>query len=378
MKDNLEDLLKQLYEQKEVPSQEFCQSVIQNMKERERDRTGFLWKKEKVSYQGILMAVICAGIVILTGIGIQVYRQGGFPGKGISWKQDVAEHDNPTPAATEDPGDIGNREEAKNPIDEGKQTETKDSVETEKPFDEKNKVETTPMPDDGQEHRQESSGGNAGNSQKEEGVFGGLSGSGNRKPQITKTAEPTRTSKPRETSKPTRTSKPMLPSETILPQKIPGSQENYVAVCSIETHVFSSTLQIPAGEEVDGPASVFDSRFILSYEQLQSLIGEIEEKLVQIPDHDLQNILLQLRGYDPSYFASNALCIHWSYMKAGMDVGLRAVWVRDMGQGNYYLDIWLDKVYDETAQASGVKFYSSFVSVPQTIARSCNMVQFHF
>ena len=373
MKDNLEDLLKQVYERKEVPSQEFCQSIIQKMKG--GNKAGFLWKKESSCYKGILRVAICAGIIILAGIGVHFYRQEGLLDREAYWKQEILKQENQVSDVTENPSD-GN-----------------------------NKIDATSTPD----NVQESSGENAKYPQREDEASGNMSGSernslekpgetadragknnaertesdsdigsGNRKPQIMETTQPMRTSKPTETLKPMGTSKPAKTSNPMPPQKTPRPQENYIAVCSIETYVYSSNILISEGQEVDRPSSVFDSQIILSYEQLQSLIGKIEKQLVQTPDHDLKNILQQLRGYDQSYFASNALCINMSYMDAGMNVGLRAVWVRDMWQGNYYLDIWLDKVCDEADQASGVKFYSSFVTVPQTIAGQCNMVQFHF
>ena len=50
MKDNLEDLLKQLYGKKEVPSQEFCQSVIQKMQE--KNGRGFFGKGRRYLIKG--------------------------------------------------------------------------------------------------------------------------------------------------------------------------------------------------------------------------------------------------------------------------------------------------------------------------------------
>ncbi|MDE6566529.1 MAG: hypothetical protein K2K70_02210, partial [Lachnospiraceae bacterium] len=151
-----------------------------------------------------------------------------------------------------------------------------------------------------------------------------------------------------------------------------------IAVCSIETYESSSDILFPMGEEFDFPDSVFGSKLIHSYEQLQTLIGEIEGQLTQKPDNGLQSILLQLIKYDQSYFVSNALCVNLTLMNAGIDLNLQAVWLRDAGQGNYYLDIWLDKVCDKTEQTSEMRYYSSFVTVPQTIARQCNMVLFQY
>lgn len=401
MKDNLEDLLKQLYGKKEVPSQEFCQSVIQKMQE--KSRRGFFWKREEVNYKGVLLAAICAGIIILAGMGIQLYRQGKFQGKGSSWKQEVAERENPTPDITEEPvrgrnGDkTGNPAEDEKPAEAGNQVDGRNSAEAENPSSLKNKAETNVGSDDGQKDPGGSNGRNTGYSSKRgsanlSGGGGGSStkpeatanrdggsnaegmrpdsdtGPENRKPQTRETMGPTETSKP----------KPMLPSKTMQPQRTPNPQENYISVCSIETITFSSRSQIPPGEEVCFPDSLFDSQLILSYEQLQTLIGDIEENLAYIPDDGLQKILLQLRGYDPSYFVSNALCVNLSKMDVSMDVSLQAVWIRNMGEGDPYLEVLLNLKQDGTEQPSGKYYYSSFVSVPQTLARQCSMVQFRF
>ena len=384
-----------------MPSQEFCQSVIQKMQE--KNGRGFFWKREEVSYKGVLLAAICAGIIILAGMGIQLYRQGKFQGQGSPWKQEVAEHENSTPDTTEKPewgkkGDeTGKQAEDESLAEAGNQADGRTPAEAENPSNLINKVETNAGSDDGQKDQEGSQSRKTGYSSKGRaanlsGVGGDSStkpkatanrdggsnaegtrpepdtGSENRKPQTRETMGPTETSKP----------KPMLPSKTMQPQRTPDPQENYISVCSIETITFSSLSQIPPGEEVCFPDSLFDSQLILSYEQLQTLIGDIEENLAYIPDDGLQKILLQLRGYDPSYFVSNALCVNLSKMDVSMDVSLQAVWIRNMGEGDPYLEVLLNLKQDGTEQPSGKYYYSSFVSVPQTLARQCSMVQFRF
>lgn len=400
MKDNLEDLLKQLYAQKEEPSQEFCQSVVQKMKG--GNQKGFFLTGEKVYYKGILTAAICAGIIILAGIGIQVYRQGDLQNRKASLKQEIAQRENQLSDVTEGPFDEENGTETESLTDGEEQSETKNGsdekkqVETAKSSDGTNKVETSSTPDKVQKRTADSAG------ESDAGQTGSDSdtGSESRNSQIMKTMEPTETSKPTGISKPVRTSKPMetpkpmLPSETGQPQETPDPEENYIAVCSIESYTFSSTplsptstepptespTHFPTGEEVSVPDSVFGggSWLILSYEQLQTLIGELEEQLLQNPNHGIQNSLLQLEKYAPSYFVSNALCVNLSLMDAGFDIDLQAVWMRDGGQGDYYLEIYLDKTCDEIEQTVGMKYYASFVSVPQEIAGQCNMVLFQF
>lgn len=409
MKDNLEDLLKQVYAQKEEPSQEFCQSVIQKMKG--GNQKGFFLTGEKVYYKGILMAAICAGIIILAGIGIQVYRQGDSQNRKASLKQGIAQQGNQVPDVAEDPFGEENGVETESPTDGEEQSETKDGldekkqVETANPSDEKSKVETSSTPN----NVQESSGANTRYPQKTDGASDNLSesegksssklreqhtgtegndaegtgsdsgtGSGNQKPKITENVRPTKTAKPMQPSETMLPANTMTPANTMLPQRTPDPQGNYIALCSIEIYESSSDMQIPMGEEIAVPESVFGSKLILSYEQLQNLIGEIEGQLTQIPDNGLQNILLQLRKYDQSYFVSNALCVNLTLMNAGTDLNLQAVWLRNGGQGNYYLDICLDKVCDKTEQTSELNYYSSFISVPQTIAGQCNMVLFEF
>ena len=381
MKDNLEDLLQQVYAKKEEPSQEFCQSVIQRLKEGNRKR--FLGTGERIYYQRILIAAICAGIIILAGVGMHFCLQGGSQDREAFRKQRIAEHGDPVSDTTKEPSGVENE------------------VETENPSVGKKQVETSPIPDNMQEHQKENSGANAGYPNKADDASGTVSGSNhnlstkpggtraegsdaeldsdtgskNRKPQIMETAEPKGTSKPTGAPASIEAPKPLRTSE---PEETPRPPENYIAVCSMETYEYPSDLHSSTEEGVDVPESIFDSRFILTYEQLQLLRAEIEERLVQKPDPGLQGILLQLKGYDQSYFASNVLCINLELMDVGAKLKLQAVRIKDRGQGYYYLDICLDKTYDETEQTVGKKYYGSFVSVPQTIAGKCSMVQFHY
>lgn len=414
MKDNMEDLLKQVYAQKEEPSREFCQSVIQKMKG--ENQKGFLGTGEKVYYRGILIAAICAGVIILAGVGMHFCLKGGLQDREAFQKQRIAEHGDPVSDTTEEASGAKNKVETANTPDGENPSETKNGSDARK------RVETSSMPDNMQEHQKENSGADDGYPPKADANSGTVSGSNhnpstkpggtraegsdaesnsdtgseNRKPQITETAEPKGTSKPTgdsaliealkppRTSEPEGTSRPLLPAKTMPPQRTPNPQktpkpwENYIAVCSVETYAFSLSPQASTGGEICFPDSLFDSQLILSYEQLQTLIREIEREWAYIPDDGLQNILLRLREYDPSYFVSNALCLDLSRMDAGVDLKLQVVWIQNMEQGNYCLDICLDKVYDETEQTSGMQYYSNFVSVPQTIARQCSTVQFHF
>lgn len=434
MKDDLEDLLKQIYAQKEEPSQEFCHTVIQKMKR--GNQKGFFRTEEKGYYKGILMAVICAGILILAGIGVQVYRQGDLQDKKVPWKQGIAEHERQKSDTAENPLGKENGVETGDLTDGEKQSEAKTELDDKKqlktgnPSDGKNKVETTSTSDQAPERTT----GRAGESDAGQAGSNSSAGLESRNSQImetkkpmetskpseilkpartskpvetskpartskpvetskpAKTSKPTETSKPVRTSKPTETSKPILPSETEQPQETTDPQGNYIAVCSIESYTFSTTplsptatsteppTDSPTGEVANTPDSVFDggSWLVLSYEQLQALIGELEAKLVQNPNHGLQNTLQHLKEYEQSYFVSDALCVNLSLMDAGFAMNLQAVWMRDGGQGDYYLEINLGKSCDKAEQAVEMKYYASFVSVPQEIARRCNMVLFRF
>ncbi len=395
MKYRLDDLLKQAYKDQETPSLEFCRTVILEMKKREVEAP--FWKK-KERYHKMFLAVACAGMILLVGFGIQIFGREKLRNPGMPVKQDVALKEDQVPRETEHP--VGRE----------------DQVETKRQTDQKEETDVDRKQDVPQENGRGSSERNSNTtgvgefpgkytkSQKNEGEaketvdsFSGKSDSKQQKPgskpsvpPVTSNTEPGEQEDGRDPERP-QDKEPVHPGvepEVPVPPSMVFPSENYVALCSVESFSFTRPdILFPSGKPEGKPTvdvetgvlgEIFQEKMIHSYEELQLMIGVIQNKLDQDPDASLQRILLYLQKYQPKDFDSDTLCMDVVIKKEGLELELNRVFLDVAEEGGKRLNIQFDCILGQEDFGGGWQYSVSIVRVSKKIARQCDRVDFQY
>lgn len=372
MRVDMEDLLEKAYSQKEKPTKEFYQSVIDKMREKEA-RSSFLgvnWLGNKV-----LAVAICTGILLLAGAMVRGWMTQNAPGHGPSLGQLAAEVQTSAPTATNSTKEIddmfpGDDQLAKNDLQQGEKGV---------PGSRNRGV---------QENQPENLSGNSLGS--DQGIPADTMGE-MKNTFVSEPPHPGVTSPSYPVNKPS--SEPELPlgTETEAPPSEDTSQigaisppeetlqpaGGYVSVCSID--VFS--VEAPSNIDVDTIAGVgmFTNCLVSSYEQHQTLLKEARTKAAEDPsDIKLQSMIQRLERYEKSYFVSNVLCVNVFFLDQDYKLALSSVNIKENSSGSLELNVQLDKVLSGTATEGTKKkiYYSCFVHVPKTVVQSCNSVIF--
>lgn len=393
MRYRLDDLMKQAYREQEAPSPEFCRTVILEMKKREVEAP--FWKKKGMSYK-VVLAVACVGIIFLAGFGIQICRQERLRNSGVSVKQDIAVKENQVPIETEHPVDREDKVETEKQVDRGEEEETDWAQdvpqENGKGRDENGSSSRDREAVPGQQTMPEHNGGEVKEAAETEKTFSGrfqsrsrTSESGSSAQSEKNDAGPGRQDSGAGHQGPQaiETAVPGIMPEASPPPEIILPQGNYVSLCSVESFSFLSGECIPGSQpDISEPAglwgSVIQGKMIQSYEQLQVLIGEIQEKLDREPDAHLQEILLYLKGYQPNDFVLDALCMDVIKKDAGLQLKLNNVFLDGAGEGKKCLNIQFDWMPGQMNSTDGSQYYVSMVRVSQKIAKQCGRVRFWY
>lgn len=390
MKYYLDDLLKQAYGQPETPSEDFCQTVILEMKKRKVVMP--FWKK-RGTYYGIALAAACSGIMILAGFGIQILRQEKLQNPDMPIRQEIAEKEKQVPMETEHPVD------------------REDQVETEKQIDRKEETENGRPQDvlqengkEGGKHRNASGQGevpggdaaspqNRGEAKEMADSFSGNSDSrrkiiesGTSVPSGENNTEQDGGSHPKKPQS-ADSLDPGVSPEVPVPSDAVFPQENYMSLCSVESFSFTpispNSSAPPDGmlfvADVTGVwGEIFQDRLIHSYEELQILTGEIQEKLGQEQDAHVQKILQYLKQYQPDDFVSDALCMDVIMKRAELELELNTVYLEGKREGKKCLNIQFGSTSGETDSKDLWQYSVSMVRVSQKIARQCDRVRFWY
>lgn len=402
---DMEELLKKMYSQKEEPTQEFCKSVMGEMKAKEGKV--LFWKMPEMRNRGFFAAA-CFGILLLTAFAVKVWTTGNHPDRGNLSAQFAQESGLPAPAAVDSAG-LADRDSYPVPGAAGQPNPSDYPI---NPEESKNKpqIKKTPLLNDTHPSWQEAS------------VPKDLSflkpGEQTMEP-AGRTPQPTmdsfsslQTGSPpqlEESPQPLEPPQPgvLQPSSEILA----GADENgaddnkYVSLCSMETkscvyradhidkpdavpgsmaeYTEKLTSDFPEEQEeaiIKELEGFFGNQMLFSYEQLQEMLqaAKAEPELQQWQDA-LEWIVGKLETYDSNSFSSSMFCVNLLHLRKGTDLELADVKILDREQGKTELNIQINQKQPVPAQAesSGAQsLYLCVVRVPKEIAGKCNCIVF--
>lgn len=364
MKYDLEDLLKESFSHKEKPTQEFCQSVIREMKAKEKRPSPTGWMRNKG-----FIAAACIGMILLAGVAFRVWKMGFVTEKGQSTGQ-FAQTQTLSPAMTNLPKNTDN------PAGEKGQSVSRYLPGNEKRSDgegnenanrEKNGDDHDAAGNPSEQEIRKKPNGNAGITPLPDS--NGHSGGGSKKPGDSPVPENPVSDEPQVEPVEQTPQPDQMPDATLIPEPSGG----YVSLCSIADYTFTKS-EITEGDIVSiESTSLLRNQMISSYEQLQELLQKVKEK-PEYQYNGAQQVIQRLNEFDSNYFVSNALCLYTIDLPAGYEFKLTAVDVEEDMQGRKWLSIQIAKSHIASMEADGADgqgFYGCSIQVPKSIAQYC-------